>query len=453
MKKIIATLSIAISFYSNAYAQVGINSSAEAGQSAILFSGTNIDLNITDASLGFGINNLQKQSGKDNAFIIGGAVSGKNAEGLSGLFSSGYFVPESKAEGFIGYSFSNAQQQLDKQKKAEGELVNKQDEYEKKFDSSYRILFKTVVQEEALTIEDENERDVFINKILKGFDKADSSRDDFLRKGNMGAEDDQMKIVNAIRKRILPEWDIYMKHNERYTAKISRIYTQFDSLAKYWKGSIFLIGGINGSEFKRFAGLDSIKLANSFTDQSFRGGYIGLGVNGQWRNFFIGATYSYRVTNNFDLLTKKSYTLGTSDTLGNQELLQEKAITAYAGTYIETVVNEYAVDLAANFKLDDDYHLIVNPYMRGIAFSRNKQVLPDKMTLGTGFYFFDKTAKFVGGLYIELVDVNNNYEALKSLEEQNLRRGINRLGFGITTKFALNTLLRSFGPPVKKKDE
>lgn len=452
MKKIIATISIAVSFYGSVYAQVGINSSAEAGQSAILFSGTNIDLNITDASLGFGINNLQKQSGKNNAFIIGGAVSGKNAEGLSGLFSSGYFVPESKAEGFVGFSRSNAEDLLRIQNLSADPLIRQKTQYQMEFEKSFKEDFSKIIKEEAAKIADATEKQEFIDKIEKNFSAADATKKvGFVRNTDMGIDDKgKAAIVESIRERAVKLLDAHDKKlKDDYTDKLAKIYAA-DSLASYWKGSIFLIGGINGSEFKRFAGLDSIKLASSFKDQSFRGGYIGLGVNGQWRNFFIGATYSYRVTNNFDLLTKKTYTLGTRDTLGNQELLQEKAITAYAGTYIETVVNEYAVDLAANFRLDDDYHILVNPYMRGIAFSRNKQVLPDKMTLGTGFYFFDKTAKFVGGLYIELADVNNNYEKLKPVDEQNLRRPVNRLGFGITTKFALTSLLRTFSPAIKK---
>jgi hypothetical protein len=160
----------------------------------------------------------------------------------------------------------------------------------------------------------------------------------------------------------------------------------------------------------------------------------------------FGATYNYRKTNNFNLLTKKDYTLRTTNTVSSQTLVQEKKITGYAGTYGAVEINEFAFDFMWREKLDSDgkNSILINPYIRSQMFSRNKELLPNSTNIGTGFYFFQNTGKFLGGIYFELPDVNQNYEKAKPVTEQNFRKPLNRISFGITGRISLGSMLNWF---------
>ena len=124
-------------------------------------------------------------------------------------------------------------------------------------------------------------------------------------------------------------------------------------------------------------------------------------------------------------------------------MIKEKKITAYSGKYGEVVVNRLNFDIIAAFKLDKeaDNHILVNPYIRGNFFSRDTSLQLNTFNIGTGFYLFKKTGKFMGGLYIELPDVNNEIEKKKPLEDQNIRADFKRLTFGLVGRISINSLL------------
>jgi hypothetical protein len=256
-------------------------------------------------------------------------------------------------------------------------------------------------------------------------------------------------ITKEAKQRIKTEYDNFIKKDEQirndYRNQLGKLR---DNLApkKYWQFLVYGFGGIQASEFKRFVGLDSIDLANSFSDEYFRGGKGGLGINFQTRNIMFGLTYSYLETNNFSLLSKKEYSWRTSITQNGQTLTEDKKITAYSGTYEKVGINELNFDLIINLKLDKDAknHILINPYSRSQLFSRKTDILPNSTNIGCGFYFFQQTGKFIGGFYTELTDINQNYEKAKPITEQNLRQPLNRLTFGIVGKFSFSSLLNLF---------
>lgn len=443
MKKLLFIPAILLLCHLSSQAQIGFDQTAS-GQSAILFRGSNIGLNISDASLGFGINNLDRQLGKEKATILGGAASAKNAEGLGGIFSTGDFVAESKMEGFLGRSFSNAQKIIVMVKYTEAifdTFINRESRA-----SETKILneFKSIVTTSADAITDSIKRQKFIDTTINRF-KRNQRQVKYISSLASDNQEEMMAIA-GIKTEVKLLQDAHDKIMDSLkAAKVIERNKVYDT-ARYQNLNLFVLGGIGGSDFKRFIGLDSVDYGKSFKDEHFRSGYFGAGVNLQVGNFYFGTTYSYRVTNNFDLLTKKEYTWKQVNTSGNQSLTQEKKIVAYADAYSEVEINDLAIDFAYNFRLDTaaDYHLIINPYLRGIMSSRNSTLLPDKLTIGTGAYFFDKTAKFLGGIYVELADVANNYEKLKPLDEQNLRKPSKRISFGITAKFSFRTLRNTF---------
>ena len=172
-----------------------------------------------------------------------------------------------------------------------------------------------------------------------------------------------------------------------------------------------------------------------------RGGKIGVGVNFRWRNLWIGATYSYVEGNNFNGLTQKEYKWDRTSEGNGQTLVEEKTISAYSGKFNEIDYNELVGDIVYNVNLGDSgkSHLLISPYIKGQLFSRDTSLLSNKTNIGVGLYFFKNNSKFLGGLYIELPDVNNNAEKRKPEADQNLRPAHKRLSFGITGRINLGS--------------
>jgi hypothetical protein len=207
--------------------------------------------------------------------------------------------------------------------------------------------------------------------------------------------------------------------------------------------TLFAFGGINAIGFKRFTGIDSTDLSKSITDVGERGGQFGLGINYQWRNIWLGFTFSRSESNNFTLLKKKEYTLQNTVTIAPNTLIEETKITAYSGEYGKVDLSNVNVDIVARIRLDKEYknYLLWNPYLRASVASSNTLLLPNKTNVGMGAYFLPNNSKFLGGIYLELPDLNNNVEKMKEAAEQNLRPPFKRLSFGIVTKFSLSTIM------------
>lgn len=422
-----------------AFAQ-GLTKNAD-GESTILFRGSNIGLDLGKTQLSFGINNLNNTIGENKKWFAGASLKGENKEGISTLFSKGDLVPSGSFDGYLGYSFSNGKHP--NHEAALKILLSKMGEYDTTVIATLKKEMITIVITETSDDSLIKLRNILLTRL-----SIINFIDEFASELKYDPKTDDVKTKEA-KQKIKTEYDNFIKNDEQirndYRNQLGKLR---DDLApkKYWQLLVYGFGGIKASEFKRFVGLDSINLANSFTDEYFRGGKGGLGINFQIRNFIFGLTYSYLETNNFSLLSKKEYSWRTSITQNGQTLTEDKKITAYSGTYDKVGINELNFDLIINLKLDKDAknHILINPYSRSQLFSRKTDILPNSTNIGCGFYFFHQTGKFIGGFYTELTDINQNYEKAKPVTEHNLRQPLNRLTFGIVGKFSFSSLLNLF---------
>jgi len=412
----------------------GVTKNAE-GESTILLGGSSIGLDVGKTQLSFGINNLQQSIGEKPTFIGGGFVTGANKEGISNLFSKGDFVPDASINAFAGISFSNGTN--DKLEKIEKERAIELAKWDNNFLEIYRLLMSIELKKLPDGLNEEREKLLIILLTvteISTFSKA---------VGEIKSEDLETK-------KTLKEIDVIHKSLvETYESKRKIIENKYEKATEeaepkgYIQCLFFSYGGFNGSEFKRFVGYNSVDLNESFVDQSFRGGRVGLGTNIKIYNFSLGFNYGYIKTNNFTILTKKDYSLKSSITENGQTLSEEKKITAYSGEYGTVEFNELNADIIYSLKLDPEAknHVLINPYIRSQLMSRKSSILPNSTNLGCGFYFFKNDGLFLGGFYTELQDVNNNYERAKPEADQNLREPIERLTFGIVAKFSFNSIL------------
>jgi opacity protein-like surface antigen len=384
---------------------------------------------------------LNNTIGENHKCFIGGSVKGENKEGIANLFSKGDLVPAGSLDGYLGYSFSNGKHP--NHESARKELLSQINLYENTVMDDFKKEMTTIVKTHTSSDSLSKLRNVLLSKL-----NSLNTIDEFGPDLNYDVLNDDEKIRVA-KERIKSEYDNFVKKEESIREDFRKqLLNLREDLGpeKYWQLLIYGFGGIHGVEFKRFTGIDSIVLSNSFTDEYFRGGKAGLGINYQIRNFTIGLTYSYNETNNFSLLSKKEYSWKSSITQNGQTLSEDKKISAYSGSYDKVVVNEMNIDFILNLKLDKKAknHILINPYTRSQLLSRKSDLLPNSTNIGCGFYFFQQTGKFIGGFYTELTDINQNYEKAKPSIEQNLRPPLKRLTFGIVGKFAFASILNLF---------
>jgi hypothetical protein len=430
------------------------------GEGSFLFKGSNIALNLGNPEFSFTLNNLNKpvkvSTPQDNFFVFyGGGIKAKSEEGIGNLFDIGNLVPSAKFNGYTGFRFSNSfdptyvalEQEINNQGIA---LIAQQN-------INFATIMSDAIDDEILKIPPSNINTT--NQVVKDWKAALVSLQpqaffNFLKSyqskpgNNFGSPD------NAIVANIVANLTSKVKEilNDNATAlkvlKENLINAKNDYERKYlWKLLIFTFGGIDALSFRRIDQINTINLPGSFIKEEFRGGNVGVGVNYQINRLRFGATYSYKKTNNFNLLDKTDYKLITitSSASTTQTLTQEKTITGYSGTYGEVEINELNADLIYNVSLgkESETYALLNPYFRSNVFSRKSQLLPDSYSLGLGTYFFSEQSKFLGGIYVELPDVENAYEKLKPVEDQNIRTAIRRFNFGIIARFSLNSLISS----------
>ena len=453
MKKIICIILI-VSVCNKAVGQ-WLTQSAE-GKGSFLFKGANVALDLAKTDFSFTINNLNSpykvSNVKDNFLLFyGGGVNAKNEEGLGNLFSAGEFVPSANANGYLGVRFSNSYDSLyrhqevvlsgELQKLAQtqmAEFINKLNEAID-FEVDASSLDKTTEADLIHKLKHDWKKSLQNSapKTFSNYLKSYLSKNQGLSKVATIAN-----IIDALQNEII---SVVKNNNIEVDNLTDQLIINRDEFIKksFWRLSIFTFGGINASSFKRVEDINTTSLSKSFIKEEYRGGNWGFGINYQIRQWKFGATYSYKKTNNFNLLDKTDYKLTTTTAAGNQTLTQEKAISAYSGNYGEVEINELNVDALFTVGLGEssESYAMLNAYLRGNFFSRNKILLPSSFSIGLGSYFFTKKSKFLGGLYVELPDVKDSFEKSKPVADQNIRPALKRLTFGIVAKFSLNSLI------------
>lgn len=411
----------------------GLTKNAE-GESTVMMPGASIGIDIGKTQLGFAYNNLQNTIAAGSSILYGASVTGENKEGISNLFKEGEFVPAASLDAILGYCVT-AKRKLDDAKEL-ARIEKDQEKYVIKFADELTKRIMLIIVNSPIKAKDK----LALSEAAKSIDLIDKEYPEFekLLKSDDPLEQEKLNVIKAEMLALKTEYYKEIESFEEKKAKIRILGPQ-----EYWQVSIFSYGGIQGSEFKRFEAFNMENLSESFIDESFRGGRAGAGVNAQWRFIHFGLKYGYFKTNNFDLLTKKEYSLKNSVSSNGQTITEDKKVTAYTGSYGEVEVNELNMDLIFNLPLDPKAknHILINPYMRAQLMSRNAAVLPNSTNLGLGFYFFKNTGNFLGGFYTELADVNNNYEKAKAEADRNLRAPLERMSFGIVAKFSFKSLL------------
>ena len=373
------------------------------GSGAILFPGSQITVDLGEAEASVGYNNLNNAADKTNpiwplalpSIIVGGAFSGKSEEGIAGLLSDGDISPAARGNVFFGFHWTNG--------KASDAPTARQ--------RLQRVQKRVNLQAQ--------------NKSL------------YLAPSNTSALDRTQDTL-ASQLRHLPTHT----RSERFADVQYRL-------------MVFGYGGFQAQQFKRyFPQRDTVVLAKNFDDVNFRGRQYGIGVNAQYWRLIVGLRWSlFAEFNNFDALTKRDYTLTETYESGNQKLVRERKLTAYNGEYGSVNGSRLDLDVVYNLPLDDSskQHLLINPYLRQrkpeaktLVSDPTRLLLPETLDMGCGFYFYKREGKFLGGIYAELPDVDNNIERNKPLEDQNLRKPWKRLTVGIVTTFSITSLLDTF---------
>ena len=428
-----------------------LSQSAE-GKGTVLSKGSLVSFDIAKTDVSFSLNNLNQPVWADaytkpHRFLYGGAISAKNEEGLGNLFSKGDFVPSSKLTGFLGLKLIDNRPSL----RSPIERINEQlQPLNNRQIADFQIRTESLI--EAEIADRDNLSDAIRQKIqsdwttelktsvasryikyLKGYQKSNPFVSQNLDVTNIIS--DVIEGIKAISKEHSAEQDKIraelIKHYQGYAESNQ---TQF---------SIFTFGGIEGSSFKRVDTIHTTNLPKSFIKEEFRGGNWGVGMNYQINRFKLGLTYSYRRTNNFALLDKTEYTLTNTYTSGGTEMKNTKQVTAYSGKFGSVEVNELNFDILYTLGLgkNSDTYAMLNGYLRSNMFSRDEELLPESFSIGVASYFFTRKSKFLGGIYVELPDVDDSYEKSKPKDDQVIRPAIRRLTFGIVGKFSINSLI------------
>jgi opacity protein-like surface antigen len=420
----------------------GLTQSAD-GKSTIPLRGAAIGIDLAKTELSFGINNINSAVKESKVkMIFGGNVKVKNEDGIGNLFSSGDIVSGGSVNAFAGFTFSNAFNAGE----AEAYTVRLKltADYNERLKSYRDILrkdlsayFNAVAQQELVDA-DRTATTTSLQSILDSILQAETFYDAI--KGLTDPNEKIQTVYQRVTDYAKSKKNDFLEDRTQYINKLSMLNADYRKTNNQ-RFTIFAFGTIETTNFKKFNTLDTTNFGKSFKDINDKGNHIGIGVNYQVGSVWLGVAYSYVLTNNFSDLVKKDYTIKNVTNTASGSLIQEKTITGDAGTYGTLHVNNLDADVVIRIGLDKARKniMLINPYLRGIVFSRDQSLLANKTNLGTGFYFLQ--GKFLGGFYVELPDVANNLEKNKPFADQNFKPAYKRLTFGVVTKFNFSSIM------------
>ncbi len=408
----------------------GLTQSAD-GSSTIPINGTVVSVDLVKTDLSFGYTNLnQKINSKSLQLLWGAHVKVKNEEGVGALFSKGDIVGSSEANVFIGLNYERP-----------NALVEYLNQLHLKHSRESKRLQDDIKSTLVIMITAINDNTVKTELLTQLAKEANPQNFGNTFQEPRNADSTARALYAEFKIDAQKEGDAYIRLRTRQIQEKKEV-SKKNRTTTFERFSFFGFGGASAIDFKQFKGVDSSNLSNSLEDKNERSTNIGLGLNYQRGWFWLGLTYAYLETNNYALLKKAEYTLRTTTTINNQVLIEEKKITGYKGNFGRVSMNSVDVDLIFRLNLDKEKetknYLLINPYLRSTIATRDKDILPNSANIGTGFYFWSK--KFLGGFYVELPDVENNFEKMKPVENQQLRAPLKKMTFGIVTKYNFSTL-------------
>lgn len=431
-------------------AQVVTQSADGKGSLILPLNGVSLGFDIGKTEISVGANNYSKALDSNNIkafrnWFFGGNLSVKNSSDIGNLFQSGDIVPAGNVLGFLGFNVNNNLSILvDWNKSKATEIENKEVQLRNQLRKEFgnRILRDAKNLKERITSEEL--RDEILKRIADSvLTYQNSYRMELSIELIMKDDKIDKDFVKEFTKTYEQRKNEFRESSNKIdeTKSINEAFSEFMKTHSVKRFTPFIFGGIDARNFSLYTGLNSSSLVKSFTDTLYRGGQFGIGINGQIGGWWLGITYAYVDGDNFSNLSSKEYTLRTTDTSRNQSLISEKKITAYSGKYSKVESNQLNLDLLKEFKLGDTSRLITNLSYRGSLFSRDTVYLRNISNIGLGIYFLGKKSKFLGGLYVELPDINNNIEKSMPESERNIRPPLKKLTFGIVTKFSISSIL------------
>lgn len=431
------------------------------GKGAVILplNGLSIGFDIGKAEIAVGANNFSKALDSNNSkafrnWFFGSNLAVKNSSGIGNLFQSGDIVPAANFLGFLGFNVNNNQSILDEWKKSSvTQLATIERNMKQQLVDSYRSDIVKYIEAASENIIDAEFRQNTIQELVK---KIAESSDGFALASNITSiltnKAESLKgFVDVFKALVEPRQKEYFERITKIdaTKEIDVAFDHFlnDQIVK--RLSPFIFGGIEARNFSLYTGLNASSLPKSFIDTLYRGGQFGIGINAQIGRFWLGATYAYIDGDNFSNLTSKEYTLRTTDPSGNQTLISEKKITGYSGKYAKVGSNQLNIDFLKEFKLGDTSRVITNLYYRGTMASRDTALLKNISNLGLSVYFLGNKSKFLGGLYVELPDIDNNIEKTKPESERSIRPPLKKLTFGVIMRVSVNSIFGFVNRPRK----
>lgn len=451
MRKYLIPLAVALLCSTGLRAQY-LTQSAD-GQGAVLLpiNGLGVSFDIGKSELAVGINNYKRALDSSNRkfsnnYLVGLNLAVKNSDGLGNLFTTGEIIPGGNFLGFLGYSIHNYGKILEGFKNSD---LSKIARYEQEKIEAMKAPFikklKAHIEVALLEIEEDSVRNNVSNDFATALQKAADTRG-MVRALLQYPRKDEIKLKDCmatLKKLVNAELISYREELDRasYTRQLDTAFRNYACAHQVFRLTPFLFGGIQARNFSLFTGTNFSNFSNSFKDTLYRGGTFGFGFNLQYGGWWLGATYSYLDGDNFVNLSSKQYTIRTADTSGNQSMIAEKSKTAYSGKYAKVETNQLNIDLLREFIFNDSSRLLANAYYRGSLCSRDTAFIKNYSNIGIGLYFMGKKAKFLGGLYIELPDINNNLEKAKPEATRSIRPPLKKLTFGVVTKFSINSIL------------
>lgn len=469
MKLITSIIVIAISAILHAQ-----NIEAGEGESSIMNRKSEISLDLGDEEIELNITNYQKTVGKNAGFIFNGGLRGSNEKGRLSLFNNGYVNPKTTAGITIGGFFTNRNKLLkeinsDSLRKAfKDSLLDELEKHKSHLTMYHSVIMRNI--ENTYTSDTANRYYKNFIKEMVTFNPVNKIKGlsyDYYNEYFKLITSQSAKSVDGYTKSI---WNVdylqalkqvckdsikaFNELNARHHALNSNIdivmirgdFKLIDSVRnktvsekELWRVNVFATGGINSVKFKHFTALDSNNFENSFSKINQRGGFIGGGFNFEYGPYFVfGGRMDYIETTNFGSLDKTDFSYSTEFPSGMSTTAKTtEQITAYSGEFMQLFMRRISLDLIAKIHpSDNNYNFYPGLYFRYQEYNKpGSEKNPPTTDIGGSLSVQDKKGKFVGGLYLELTDINDHVEKLK--ETPQLRPTIQKFSFGLYTKLLI----------------
>lgn len=414
-----------------------------ASESSILFNNANLGIDITKTEASFSLVNYKDViASRSSSLLWGINASGNLGNDIASVFKSSEIQPNSKFQGVLGYTFSNASTFRDFLDNEVSSLSKEKSTLYKSLDAAF---FNNLINEVDLASVGnniKNQAKAKIATIQSGANKFREAKKWVNERFQNSTGDESILMYKLYR---FIEYNTELNNYLKIQPKIDRLLKQQEPnilKKKYVKGTIYSLIGFNGQQFNLLNPVDGFPGSFSIDKSSFTGRNFGLGLNSRiGGNFQFGFRYLNEESNNLNSLTKNEYKLVQSVNGQNGNVFTtETKKTAYSGTFDEVFINRFAIDVIKSFKMDDENIVLLDFYYRH-GQSNNESNYVRRTDIGISASFFNNTGKFLGGIYLEVPDTNQNAEKRKPVDKQELEGVLNRLSFGVYAKFSFTSLL------------